>query len=280
MPRRIYKKPHRAKKKKALLAKASFWKLFFGLGIVGGAVWCVCFSPALEVKEIKISGAEKVSDKDCAKMIEDEVNKKIALFDSKSILLFDMERTKKEILAKFPQVQDIKIERQFPSKISASVEERRGVAMVSGQSGAKYAVDIDGIAFEEVSSETGMIEISNPRQEISLGKLALSKDILNGILRIKGEAESSGGIRVAAAEIATPERVNILTEGGWYVYFNPLKDIDGQLAKFIAVMADDSFKAKAGNLEYVDVRFTRVYLKEKNEISVESGIEDIKADGN
>jgi len=262
MSRRIYKKPHRAKRQKPLYKKPLFWKSIVLLSLAGGGIWLVCFSPALEVKEITVAGTQKINQQECVKTIQDEVNKKIALFDSKSILLFDLDQTKKELMAQFPQLQNIKIERQFPSKIIASVEERRAVAVFES-GGKRYSLDSDGIAFEESAADSGdLLKITDSGIQIELGKPAVARDMMQGILRLKSGVNLAG-ITVTEAAIATPERINLLTRDGWYVYFNPLKDIDGQLAKLAAVMADDSFKSKKANLEYADVRFTRVYLKEK-----------------
>jgi cell division septal protein FtsQ len=263
MSRRNYKKPHRAKRKKPLYAKPLFWKLTTGIFLIGGAVWVVCFSPALEVKTIEVAGTDKINNQSCVKMIEEQVAKKIASFDSKSILLFDMDQVKKDLLARFPQAQNIEIERQFPSKIIASVEERHGVAIFES-AGKYFSLDSNGIAFEEAAQVGDLLKINDGNAKIEIGKGAVSQEMLNGILRIKGEIDSSTDIVITAAFIATPERVNIQTKDGWYAYFNPLKDIDNQITKLKAVITDESFKAKATNLEYVDVRFTRVYLKEKN----------------
>jgi len=271
MPRRSYKKPYRAKRKKPLLAKASFWRTLGATAAAGGAVWVVCFCPALEVKEVNVEGAQKINRQDCAQLIQDEINKKIAFFDSKSILLFNLDQAKKEILAKFPQVQDIKIVRQFPSKIYASVEERRGVAVYVDARGKRYSVDIQGIAFEEAADPVEVIQIADSRaSEILVGGPAISKELLDGILRMKGAIDGEGKVTVADARIETLERINLQTSEGWYIYFNPLRDINEQLVKLDAVLADGSFVAKRANLEYVDIRFTRVYLKEKDASEVKT----------
>jgi len=264
MTRRSYKKPHRAKRKKPLYAKAAFWRLVLGCFVILGGIWLVCFAPVLEVKEINVSGSEKINNQDCAKIIEQEVAKKIALFESKSILLFNLDRVKKEILAKYPQIQDIKIEREFPSKIFASLQERRGVAFLNNNNDKFYLIDGDGIAFEECAQQTDLIEITNDRQqEVNLGSQVIPKDLLSTILKIKGEMQSSMQINVLMVDIATAERLNFQTSDGWFVYFNPLKDTGTQLTKLAAVLGDETFKTKKANLEYIDVRFTRVYLKEK-----------------
>lgn len=264
MPRRSYKKPYRAKRKKPLLAKASFWRSIGGLAFIGGAVWVVCFCPALEVKEINVNGAQKINGQDCVNLIENETSKKVAFFDSKSILLFNLDQAKKEILAKYPQIQDVKIERKFPSKIYALIEERQGVAVYVDAKGSKFSVDTEGYAFDPADSTESVIEILDPgTTEAKIGSPVILKDTLAAILKMKGEIDSMGKISVVQARLATPERINLLTSEGWYIYFNPLKDINEQLVKLNAVLSDASFAAKRTNLEYLDIRFTRVYLKEK-----------------
>jgi len=233
------------------------------LAATGAAtMWLVCFSPAFEVKEIEIAGAQKIEKQEFVDIIEKELNKKIGLIDSKSILLFNLDQTKKELLARLPQAQDIKIEREFPSKIIASVVERRAAAIFNAE-GKIYSLDESGVAFEESVFADDLLEISGGNSQIAIGEVTVEKEVLIGILRVASEMRASTDIAVAAAIIASPERVNLRTEEGWYLYFNPRKDIDGQIVKFFAVLTGESFKAKRSNLEYVDVRFTRVYLKEK-----------------
>lgn len=274
MARRAYKKPYRAKKKKPLLAKASFWRSVGVTAAAGGAFWVICFCPALEVREVNIEGAQKINSQDCSRLIEDEINKKIAFFDSRSILLFNLEQTKREILAKFPQVQDIRIVRQFPSKIYASVEERRGVAVFIDGGGRRFFVDMQGVAFESATDSGGIIEINDGRvAEAAAGSQVISKELLDGILRMKGQIDGTGKVAVTSATVATLERVNLLTSEGWYIYFNPLKDINDQLVKLNAVLADNTFQTKRQNLEYLDIRFTRIYLKEKSEADNQEAID-------
>jgi cell division septal protein FtsQ len=270
MVRCNYKKPHRAKRKKPFWTKPVFWRSLF-LSVSGAAtVWLVCFSPVFEVKEIEIAGAEKIEEKEFVGIIEKELNKKIGLFDSKSILLFNLDQVKKELLARLPQAQDIKIEREFPSKIIASVRERRAAAAFF--SGDKfYSLDEAGIAFEERAADDDLIKITAVNAvPVLIGESAIEKEILIGILRAASEMRAGSDIGLAEAIVASPERVNLRTKEGWYIYFNPRKDVENQMTKLFAVLSEGSFKEKRPNLEYVDVRFTRVYLKGKDKQNEQS----------
>ena len=125
----------------------------------------------------------------------------------------------------------------------------------------------DGIAFEEFTDQADLLEIQDEHDQAArLGLSPISKNLLLSILKMRSDVLSLTNITIKTAFIATPERINLLTSDGWYIYFNPLKDTNEQLVKLGAVISDDSFKQKKGNLEYVDIRFTRVYLKEKQAV--------------
>ncbi len=54
--------------------------------------------------------------------------------------------------------------------------------------------------------------------------------------------------------------------------------VASQLIKLGAVINDQVFQSKRANLEYVDIRFTRVYLKEKTPATETQTIIDIQTD--
>lgn len=253
--------------------KAGFWRAIFLTGAGGFTIWLVCFSPVFEVKEIEIAGAQKIEEREFVDVIEKSVNKRIGLFDSKSILLFNLDQTKRELLARLPQAQEIKIEREFPSKIIASVQERRAAAVFESQ-GKLYSLDEAGVAFEECASAAGLIKILDGSTAVEIGAKAIEKEVLNGILRITSELRASTDIACEEAIIASPERINLPVKEGWQIYFNPRKDAESQIIRLLAVIKEDSFREKRNNLEYLDVRFTRVYLKEKNTDPAEEKAEE------
>lgn len=243
MVRRTYKKPHRARRKKPLWVKAGFWRAIFLTGAGGFTIWLVCFSPVFEVKEIEIAGAQKIEEREFVDVIEKSVNKRIGLFDSKSILLFNLDQTKRELLARLPQAQEIKIEREFPSKIIASVQERRAAAVFESQ-GKLYSLDEAGVAFEECASAAGLIKILDGSTAVEIGAKAIEKEVLNGILRITSELRASTDIACEEAIIASPERINLPVKEGWQIYFNPRKDAESQIIRLLAVIKEDSFREK------------------------------------
>lgn len=258
-----YKRPYRAKRKKPIFFKASFWcASFFIVGIAGSA-WCAIFSPLFEVKDIQVSGTQKIKDQECITLLEEQVKKEVAFIPSKSLLLFDLKRAKDELMARFPQAQNITIERKFPSTIYASVQERQPIAVFEA-GGQKFFIDENGVAFETVSSENNLFIVGKgaaaaPR----IGEAVVQKDLLVKVIKIKVAIEAAAKLGLARALIVSAERVNFTTKDGWMIYANPQKDIDWQAAKLEAVLSDKDLAINRASLEYIDLRFTRVYVKPK-----------------
>jgi len=130
------------------------------------------------------------------------------------------------------------------------------------------------VAFEECASAAGLIKILDGSTAVEIGAKAIEKEVLNGILRITSELRASTDIACEEAIIASPERINLPVKEGWQIYFNPRKDAESQIIRLLAVIKEDSFREKRNNLEYLDVRFTRVYLKEKNTDPAEEKAEE------
>ncbi len=265
MVRKRYKKPYRAKRKKPFFKKRSFWLMISGLIILGGGCWFICFSPLFEVKIVNVSGDGADKSGEYQKIIEGLTEKKIAFLSSKSIFLFDLDKASKEILNKFPQIQNISIQRKFPAQIYASVQERKPAAVFHWRGEKYFLIDETGVIFEEVGQPDGFFEIlkSDEPNDAKLGSRIFDTAFLVKILRFKADIENKMPVKISRGLVVTDERVNFTTTEGWEIFVNPQKDMDWQFTKLEAVVNDASFAQKRGNLEYVDLRFTRVYLKSK-----------------
>ncbi|MCX6758310.1 MAG: FtsQ-type POTRA domain-containing protein [Candidatus Nealsonbacteria bacterium] len=208
-------------------------------------------------------GADKSGE--YQKIIEGLTEKKIAFLSSKSIFLFDLDKASKEILNKFPQIQNISIQRKFPAQIYASVQERKPAAVFHWRGEKYFLIDETGVIFEEVGQPDGFFEIlkSDEPNDAKLGSRIFDTAFLVKILRFKADIENKMPVKISRGLVVTDERVNFTTTEGWEIFVNPQKDMDWQFTKLEAVVNDASFAQKRGNLEYVDLRFTRVYLKSK-----------------
>lgn len=235
------------------------------LAILGGSGWFLCFSPVFEVKMVSVSGDGELKNSECQKLLEDLAEKKIGLMSSKSIFLFDLDKANKEILEKFPQIQNISIQRKFPGEIYASLQERKPAAVFDWRGQKFFNIDETGVIFEEAGGPDDFFIISrnNESEDVKLGSRVFDTAFLVKILRLKTDIESKLPVRVARGLVVTDERVNFKTTEGWEIFVNPQKDMDWQFAKLEAVVNEESFTEKRTDLEYIDLRFTRVYLKSR-----------------
>jgi cell division septal protein FtsQ len=265
MAGRKYKHHYRAKRRKPLIFKAPFWYSMILFVAFGGGITFACFSPWFQVKDVKVTGADGVNSGEVTTMLQASAQKQLAFLTSKSILLFDLGAAKQELLKQFPEVADIQIKRQFPSTIYAAVLERSPIAALGAPNGNWYIVDDTGIFFKNSQNADGLFKIDAglSGKTINMGQVAIDKDLLQKILRIKVGIENDANIPLASATIKNGERVDFTAAEGWQIFANPQGDLDWQVAKLQAVAADQAFGAQRKNLDYVDLRFTRVYVKQK-----------------
>src|SRR3989344_9342030 len=138
-----YRKPYRVKKKKSVLKSRLFWRVVLVLIFMGVSSYFFFLSSIFKIKEINISGNPAFAEATAGrqKILYQKIQK---LLDRKNIFLVDFEEIKKEILGKFPQIADVNLEKKFPDKIIAQIEERRPAAIFNQENGFFY-IDKEGV---------------------------------------------------------------------------------------------------------------------------------------
>lgn len=258
-----YRKPHRIRRKKSFLKNRYFWLSLFIFVIFGASSYFLFFADFFQVKEIDISGNQKITTEDIKKEVSSLISINFMNFSSKSIFLTNFRNINSEILKKFPQLVSISFKRDFPNRITVEAEERKPVAVFCPDLNC-YSIDIEGVAFEKVEvifSYFPRINNIEGKSSVSLGENIIDKDILNFILDAnKGLAEKS---KIIVEEFSLPssQRLNVKTKEKWEIYFNLKEDFNWQLEKLNLVLEKEIPPEKRKDLEYIDLRFTRVYFK-------------------
>lgn len=260
------KRAYRAKKRKPFFIKAPFLFSVLMFFAFCGGIFFAFFAPQVQIKEIKVAGTKKIDANDLSALLDSYADTKMAFGVSKSIILYNLDAAKADLLTRFPQIASIKIKRQFPSTIYAAVQERAQAASFNA-GGSWYAIDDLGVVFEKTSDCGGFIEIRKDGDfsRINLGAELVNKGLLQKILIFKAGVEAGGEISIPEAYIASADRVDFKTNFDWDIYVNPKKDLEWQISKFRAVASDPDFLAIKNNLSYVDLRFSRVYVKQKQQ---------------
>jgi len=255
----VFRKPYRIKKKKSIFRSKFLWLTILILIIFGGIFYLLYLSPYFQIKEIKISGNEKVPTEKILSPVQKEIGQKLLFFSTKSIFLVNLSQIKKGILDNFPQIAEVEIKRRLPSSLGIDVSERQGIANFC-QEEQCFLLDGEGVIFEEVPKENLSAPLIKKLGEAGplpkLGGGVMEKELLSKILEINTELKN---LEILAKEvlIVSDDRLNVETQEDWEIYFNPKKDLNWQLTKLKAVL-EENYLPK----EYIDLRFgDRAFVK-------------------
>lgn len=257
-----HRKPHRYKKRKPLFRK-KFLVLGFLVLVVAGAVFYGLFLwKIFWVEKTIVSGEEKITKEEIEFLVEKRLENKILFFTTKSIWAVDTKQIKEDILGAFPQVADVKVKKSFFDAVSVQVTERKALALWC-EDKICFLLDDEGVIFEEASSESDFIIIEGGKlaDELFLGKTVVQKEKLAQILEIKSRLAEVAKISIEMVTVLSEERLNVKTTEDWEIYFNFKGDLNWQVTELAVALEKQISAEKRRGLEYVDLRFSRVYYK-------------------
>jgi cell division septal protein FtsQ len=250
-----YRKPHRIKRKKSILKSRFFWLTILILIFLGSLFYFLFFSSFFQVKNIFISGAEKISSDEIKNFVQNKLEKKILFLRTKTIFLININEIEKEVLKNFPSVAEIKIGRKFPDVLNINLVGRSPLANFC-QDEKCFLLDKEGIVFEESEPKANLIKIVDGQREKTprLGEIIIERDYLEKIFKIQKYIQEE--IKIEIEEfIAFSQRLNVKTIEGWEIYFDPREDINWQLTKLKFVLKEKIPLEKRKDLEYIELRF-------------------------
>lgn len=240
--KKYYKKPYRVRKRKSILKNRFFWLGILFLSAASGIFYLLLFSGIFQIKNINITGGEKILKEDIKSLVP-----------GGNIFSVDAEKIRKDILDKFPKIAEVEIHTKFFNTLNILVKERQPAA-VWCENDKCFLIDRAGLIFEEVSTSTDLIRITGLKE-------MLNKERISQILDIQSKLRDASGVTTTQAFIAAEKRLNIKTFEGWEIYFNSDGDLDWQLQELSLVLEKQIPPEKRRNLEYIDLRFSRVYYK-------------------
>ena len=251
-----FRKPYRIKRKKSIFKNRFFWLFLLVLIIFGAIFYFLIFSSFFQVESIIVSGSERVSKEEIKALVEDNLEKKILFFSTKSTFLVNLNKIKKDVLNSFPQIAEIEIGRGFPNGLNIIVVERLGLATWC-QEGKCFLLDSQGVIFEETQLEGDLIKIID-KQKIDdiavLGEKVIEKDYLEKILKIQKNLSEELKIEVKEFFVFG-ERLNVKTTEDWEIYFDPKGDLNWQITKLGLVLKEKIPLESRKDLEYIELRF-------------------------
>ena len=262
-----------ARLRKSIFRRRWFWFTILILAILFSLMYFAFFYPGLQVKNILISGNQKVPALELQKFLITGANKKIIEWGpvkifSKSIFLIDKIVLTTGLLKNFPAIEKITIKTKFPQTLSVSVKERNPVGIYCSAGNKCFFIDAAGIIFSAWEGENpeGMFIVRQALQDkdVFAGENVIDGNIVNFILKIEKNLRDNFNINLKEALVATSIRLDAETNENWQIYFNTGEDgdINMQLTKLNLLLNGDITPEIRKTLQYIDLRFKdRAYYK-------------------
>lgn len=263
----LYRKPYRVRKKRSILKNRALWYSLLILALVAGAFYLVYFLPYIQIHNVdarNLSVPAKVSAEDVRNLASQNIGQDFLMFNSKSILFLDSNKIKNSILQQYPQIDKVIVKRILPNKVAVEVQERQPYALFCKSDNNCWYFDNNGIAFEWVQNNPlPMIQIRNLSyaDDVRLGDKIVTEDFLKKIEKLNDKIINDLKINIAEFEIPSQGRLNVKTADGWEIYFDPAGDLNWQGIELGLVLQQKIPPDKVGNLEYIDLRFSKVFYK-------------------
>lgn len=265
MKHRRFRKPYRVKRRRSILRNRFLWLAILFILLAGGFFYFICFSQTFEISEVRVSGNQKIQKTDLENAIRDKFSKKIfAVIPANNLLFLNLGKIEGEISEKFPLTAEVSLGRIFPDKLFLNIKERQPYGVWCKNDEPCFYFDIEGTIFEEISrveSDDLMIKNFTEGTSAELGKQVIEKNILESILHIEKSLKNNAQINTGEFIILSSERLNVRVIEGWEIYFNLNEDTNWQLTKLSSVLEEEISSENRGDLEYIDLRFSRVYYK-------------------
>lgn len=259
--KKYYRKPHRYKKRKPLLSKKFSLFAFLALIAAGAVFYGLFVWQFFWVEKITVSGEQKIAKEDIESLIGQNLENAVLFLKTKSILLVNGGQIEKDILNTFPQIASAEVSKSLFDAISVQITERVAVALWCENENC-FLLDGEGVIFEGAPTDSTMLVIKRGESsgELSLGKVVLEKNKLAQILEVKSQLTENVKISINNAVISDG-RLNIETSEGWQIRFNLKGDLAWQLMELKLALEKQISPEKRRSLEYIDLRFSRVYYK-------------------
>jgi len=273
---------------------------FFVL-LAGGAVYFFCFSPAFQIKEVKIQGNDFVEVQQIKSAVDGFLQTKKMKFLSQDRLpvlaASDLENI---LLDEFPVLESAAIKKILPATLAISVSERQTaivwcrckkpeniilpspepISTSTASSSPAIAVEVpktipesekcffadkNGIIFRDAPQISGTIlptVYQLTESEMSLKSRPISSSTVQFIVDAKKSLREINIESVGFLEDDKDESdIQVLTGESWWIYFGVDRGASGQIT-YLSALLDQEIKDNRAGLKYVDLRIPgRIYYK-------------------
>ena len=228
-----------------------------------GIFYFLYFSPVFNVTSISVQGNNEISSEEIEEIVYQELGK----WKSKS-LIWSLGSVREQLPTIFPKIKNLSLARNFPHSLRVLIEERAPECYIANQDNSYSILDREGIIIDQRKEipvdfwfleidQSLIVESENVDRYLDLlqwEKIMTIKEAINKL----AHKEMVGKISVSSEQ-----RITIFVKGGCLIYFRQDMDIDNQLDKLKAMIANQEIES-FDEIEYIDLGYEhRAYYKAK-----------------
>lgn len=264
---RKYRRFKKFKKRKSILKSRFFWIFILTLALIISVFYFFFLSEIFRIKEIRISASEDISQEEIQALLEKELKTPFFYFFHKdTFFLVNSSKIEDKILRDYPEIKEVDLKKEFPRSLVLEIKKRETAGIWCFSEDNCFSIDERGIIFRELTLENGkredlMVIFLKDGEIKNLGEEVIPKEKMNQLLGIHDELEGNLQIAVEKFTLSGIERLDVKIIEGWEIYFDLSEDINLALTKLQLLLEKEISSAARGNLQYIDLRFSKVYYK-------------------
>ena len=242
----------------------STWVWFFG-GIIIFAILLGLGSTFIPdqftIKNIVVSNTRPEVAQQIEKYVQEVVQNKTKILGKTNIFLVPRDFLEYELPKRYSIIKTVQILRELPSTIHIILQEKVPVAIfISG--GKNYALDPNGVAFEEVSSERmadnkyPIISDERKTTQIDVGKPVIDPGIITMMHDVERLLPERFGLEVDKITIPAigSQEIRVYTIEGWVLVLDNSRSLGDQFLVLEKILVEQIPNAKRPMLSYIDLR--------------------------
>ena len=224
------------------------------IGIIIFSVYTTLFSQYFNVKTIKIS-TEQMSTPQLSGNIVDD----LSIYKGKNLLFVSKEKIIEKVQSSYPEIENIRINKDLPSTITISFTEYpliANITSISNEANKKFIINSIGYTVKEDVDDPNLPYIKiKSEAPLNLETAVIEQDKLSYILESAAYFEEKFGMKIIEIEYqVVPREVHLRTEKYFYIWLDIQKPYETQLKKLKKALVklniyDDS-------ISYIDLRIT------------------------
>lgn len=260
--RRKFRKYRRFRKKKSIL-KSRFFRDFVLIPALVILVFYFFFlSEIFKIKEIQIFAPEDISKEEIQTVLEIKLKAPFLYFFHKnSFFLVHSKKIEEEISNEYPEIKEVNLKKEFPKTLILEIKKREAAGIWCFSEENCFLIDSDGIIFRGSTLEDLMVIFLKDGEIKNLGEEIIPKEKMNQLLGIHNELEEGLQVDVEKLTLSSENRLDVKTVEGWEIYFDLSGDINLALTKLGLLLEKEIPPQARENLQYIDLRFSKVYYK-------------------